>query len=60
MTPTFSTDSLLALRYQATRPGLELVTIIDAAIPVAMVTADVLAQDRKPLPLLEEFVLLRL
>lgn len=57
MTPTFSTDSLLALRYQATRPGLELVTIIDAAIPVAMVTADVLAQDRKPLPLLEEFVL---
>lgn len=57
MTHTFSTDSLLALRYQSTRPGLELVTIIDAAIPVAMVTADVLAQDRKPLPLLEEFVL---
>ena len=57
MTPTFSPDSLLALRFQSTRPGLELVTIIDAGLPVAMVTADVLAQDRKPLPLLEEFVL---
>ena len=57
MTPTFSPDSILALRFQSARPGLELVSIIDAGLPVAMVTAEVLAQDRKPLPLLEEFVL---
>ncbi|MFD7951911.1 hypothetical protein ACFV4X_00235 [Streptomyces ardesiacus] len=55
--PTFSSDSLLAVRFHNARPGLELVAIVDAALPVAMVTADVLAQDRKPLPLLEEFVL---
>jgi phosphatidylserine/phosphatidylglycerophosphate/cardiolipin synthase-like enzyme len=57
VTPTFSPDSLLALRFQASRPGLELTAIVDAGLPVAMLTADVLAQDRKPLPLLEEFVL---
>lgn len=55
--PTFSPDSLLAARFHNARSGLELVAIVDAALPVAMVTADVLAQDRKPLPLLEEFVL---
>lgn len=55
--PTFSPDSLLAARYHNARPGLELVTIVDAALPVALVTADVLAQDVKKLPLMEEFVL---
>ena len=57
MIPTFSPDSLLALRFGSARSGLELVGIVDAGVPVAMLTADVLAQDRKPLPLLEEFVL---
>lgn len=55
--PTFSPDSLLAARFQSARPGLELVTILDAALPVALVTADVLAQDEKHLPLMDEFVL---
>ncbi|MCD7440995.1 hypothetical protein K4B79_22560 [Streptomyces lincolnensis] len=55
--PTFSPDSLLAIRFQHTRPGLELVQVVDAALPVARITADVLAQDSKELPLMEEFVL---
>ncbi|MGW0886140.1 phospholipase D-like domain-containing protein [Streptomyces sp. NPDC002671] len=55
--PTFSPDSLLAVRFQNARPGLELVAVIDAALPIALVTADVLAQDSKRLPLLQEFVL---
>lgn len=55
--PTFSPDSLLAVRFHNARPGLELVAIIDAGLPVALITADILAQDRKRLPLLDEFVL---
>lgn len=55
--PSFSPDSLLAVRFHNARPGLELVTIIDAALPVALITAEVLAQDSKDLPLMEEFVL---
>ncbi|MEU6896834.1 hypothetical protein [Streptomyces virginiae] len=55
--PTFSPDSLLAVRFHNARPGLDLVAIVDAGLPVALVTADVLAQDRKRLPLLDEFVL---
>ncbi|MEV3854991.1 hypothetical protein AB0J38_11770 [Streptomyces sp. NPDC050095] len=55
--PDFSADSLLALRYHQARPGLELVAIVDAGLPVALVTADVLAQERKDLPLLDEFLL---
>ncbi|MEU7011396.1 phospholipase D-like domain-containing protein [Streptomyces sp. NPDC046332] len=54
---SFSPDSLLAVRFHNARPGLELVTIIDAALPVALITADVLAQDSKSLPLMDEFVL---
>ncbi|MEU2978668.1 hypothetical protein ABZ678_17090 [Streptomyces hirsutus] len=54
---SFSPDSLLAVRFHNARPGLELVTIIDAALPVALITADVLAQDSKNLPLTDEFVL---
>ncbi|MFD7408668.1 hypothetical protein ACFV7R_39875 [Streptomyces sp. NPDC059866] len=55
--PTFSEDSLLAIRFQSARPSLELVRIVDAALPVARITAEVLAQDSKELPLMEEFVL---
>ncbi|MFE7332316.1 hypothetical protein ACFU8W_47190 [Streptomyces sp. NPDC057565] len=55
--PDFSPDSLLAVRFNDARPGLELVAIVDAGLPVALITADVLAQDRKRLPLLDEFVL---
>lgn len=55
--PTFSPDSLLAVRFHNARPGLELVAIIDAGLPVAKISADVDAQDRKSLPLLDEYVL---
>ncbi|MFJ8641920.1 phospholipase D-like domain-containing protein [Streptomyces sp. NPDC093610] len=55
--PTFSPDSLLAVRFHNAHPGLELVAVVDAGLPVALVTADVLAQERKRLPLLDEFVL---
>ncbi|WP_432164597.1 phospholipase D-like domain-containing protein [Streptomyces sp. bgisy031] len=55
--PTFNPDSLLAIRFHNARPGLELVAVVDAALPVALVTAEVLAQDRKNIPLLDEFVL---
>ncbi|MGW2276405.1 phospholipase D-like domain-containing protein [Streptomyces sp. NPDC001770] len=47
----------MALRFHNTRPGLELIQIADAALPVARITAEVLAQDSKDLPLMEEFVL---
>ncbi|WP_316771624.1 phospholipase D-like domain-containing protein [Streptomyces sasae] len=55
--PTFSPDSLLAVRFHNARPGLDLITIVDAALPVAQITAEVLAQDSKGLPLMDEFVL---
>ncbi|MEU7306137.1 hypothetical protein [Streptomyces sp. NPDC007206] len=57
MPTSTSPHNLLALRYHNARPGLELVAVVDAAIPVSIVTADSLVQDRKPLPLLTEFVL---
>ncbi|MER6609105.1 hypothetical protein ABT282_25120 [Streptomyces sp. NPDC000927] len=55
--PTFSPNSLLAVRFHNARPGLDLITIVDAALPVAQITAEVLAQDSKSLPLMDEFVL---
>lgn len=45
------------LRYGNLRPGLTLLAIEDAAIPATLVYADVLAQERKGLPLLNEFIL---
>ncbi len=48
---------LLAQRYAHERPGLSLIAIDDAALPVTVVTCDVLAQERKPLPLLDEYLL---
>lgn len=47
---------LIRRRFGDERPGLQLIAIEDAAIPVTIVQADVLAQERKPLPILEEFV----
>ncbi|MEV7383510.1 phospholipase D-like domain-containing protein [Streptomyces lydicus] len=55
--PTFSEDSLLAVRFGNARTGFDLVGIVDAALPIARITADVLAQDSKDIPLLEEYVL---
>lgn len=50
-------NSVLRRRFLGLRPGRDLVAIIDAAIPVLDLEVDVLAQERKPLPLTEEFVL---
>ncbi len=47
---------LIRRRFGDDRPGLQLIGIEEAAIPVTIVQADVLAQERKPLPILEEFV----
>ena len=50
-------DSMLERRFRDLKPGLSLVTIQDGAVPVTEVGTDVLAQERKALPLLDEFVL---
>lgn len=51
-----STD-MIRRRFGHHRPGLQLVSVVDAAVPVTMLRVDVLAQERKPLPLLDEFIL---
>src|SRR4051812_47041034 len=45
------------MRFSGDRPGLTLVGVEDAALPVTVVATDVVAQERKPLALLDEFVL---
>lgn len=52
-----SVDELLAAQFERSRAGLELITIEDAALPFSWVNLDVLAQERKSFPLMEEFVL---
>jgi hypothetical protein len=47
----------LARRFGDARPGLQLVAVEDAAVPVTMLRVDVLAQERQPLPIAEEFIL---
>ena len=54
---TTSRSDLLRKRFGNHRPGLQLVGIVDAALPVTILKVDVLAQERKELPLLEEFIL---
>lgn len=49
---------LLQRRFGNERPGLQLVGVEDAAIPVSDLRADVLAQERKELPITEEFTML--
>ncbi|MFC4630112.1 hypothetical protein ACFO6V_17825 [Promicromonospora alba] len=49
---------LLQRRFGNARPGLQLVAVEDAAIPVSVLRADVLAQERKELPITDEFTLL--
>lgn len=44
-------------RFGQSRPGFKLLAIEEAAIPVSVMRADVLAQEAKPLPPTEEFVL---
>ncbi|MEU1548949.1 MULTISPECIES: hypothetical protein [Nocardia] len=52
-----SSNLRLSKRFSHERPGLHLLGIEKAAVPVTVVAADILAQEAKPLPLLDEFVL---
>lgn len=47
----------LQRRFGNARPGLQLIAVEDAAIPVTVVRADALAQEKKELPITEEFTL---
>lgn len=53
----FDNDSETSRRFGGIRPGMTLVAIERAAVPVTNVRIDVLAQQRKPFALLDEFVL---
>lgn len=44
-------------RFGNVRPGSQLIGVEDAAIPVSVLRADVLAQERKELPITDEFTL---
>ncbi|MBJ8347613.1 hypothetical protein [Antrihabitans sp. YC2-6] len=57
MHSAFDPAILLAEKYRSERPGLTLISVEDAAVPVSWIAVDVLAQERKRLPLLDEFVL---
>jgi hypothetical protein len=46
-----------ARRYSELHSGFHLVAAIEAAIPVSWLTLDLVALERKPLPVVEEFVL---
>ncbi|WP_018762339.1 hypothetical protein [Arthrobacter sp. 135MFCol5.1] len=48
---------ILKRRFGDARPGLQLVAVEDAAIPVTVLRADVLAQEKKDLPITEAFTL---
>ncbi|MEV8441901.1 hypothetical protein AB0425_31355 [Actinosynnema sp. NPDC051121] len=52
-----SPEELLTKRFSGDRPGLALLGIEKAAVPVTIISTDVLAQEVKQLPLLDEFVL---
>ncbi|MEO5316095.1 hypothetical protein PV772_18605 [Pseudarthrobacter sp. CC12] len=52
-----ASGDMLRRRFGDHRPGLQLVSIVDAALPVTILRIDVLAQERKSFPLLEEFIL---
>lgn len=44
-------------RYANARPGLKLLAVEDAALPVSLLRTDVLVQERRSLPAIEEFLL---
>ena len=44
-------------RYANARPGLKLLAVEDAALPVSLLRTDVLIQERRNLPAIEEFLL---
>ncbi len=54
---TFSEEYALWKRHARSRPGMTLVGIEKVAIPVTLVRVEVVAQEKKSLDLLDEFVL---
>lgn len=54
---SLTSADMIRRRFGDHRPGLQLISVVDAALPVTILRVDVLAQERKPLPLLEEFIL---
>lgn len=54
---TLTSADKIRRRFGDNRPGLQLISVVDAALPVTILRVDVLAQERKPLPLLDEFIL---
>jgi hypothetical protein len=54
---SLTSADMIRRRFGDHRPGLQLVSVVEAAVPVTMLRVDVLAQERKPLPLLDEFIL---
>lgn len=54
---SLTSADMIRRRFGDQRPGLQLISVVDAALPVTILRVDVLAQERKPLPLLEEFIL---
>lgn len=44
-------------RYSDARPGLKLLSVEEAALPVSLLRTDVLIQDRRSLPAIDEFLL---
>lgn len=53
----YLTDEEVAERFRDKRPGLELVAIENAAVPVTVLNINILAQEKKQIELLEEFLL---
>lgn len=53
----YLTDSEIAERFGTKRPGRELIAIENAALPISVLGAQILAQEEKGFPLLDEFVL---
>jgi hypothetical protein len=49
--------TIAARRYSELHSGFQLVTAIEAAIPVSWLSLDLVALERQPLPVVEEFVL---
>lgn len=54
---TYSEDYRLWKKYAHSRPGMRMVGIVRVAVPITLVSVDVVAQEQKPLDLLDEFVL---
>ena len=54
---SYLTDDDVVERFRGARPGRDLIAIEDAVVPVTVLRVLVSAQEEKPLPLLEEFVL---